>query len=106
MSARSPRFSSTRLLLEPTLLGHIGGGLLERLITATSSTHPALGISVLLRSVPELFVQRYPNVKIVNGTFDDFEVIEEAVSKAEIVIRKNPCSIIFLISTLQSNALF
>lgn len=42
-----------------------------------------------MRNATSDFISRYPNVNIVQGTFDDFEVIEIAAQDAEIVIRKS-----------------
>lgn len=42
-----------------------------------------------MRNATSDFTSRYPNVSVVQGTFDDFEVIENAAQDAEIVIRKS-----------------
>jgi len=64
--------------------GFIGGSVLE----ATTKKFPALQVTALLRSPSAEFKSRYPNVKIVVGDFDAFEVIEKAAADADIVIRK------------------
>jgi DNA-binding transcriptional LysR family regulator len=51
-------------------------------------THPEFQITALLRNATSNFTSRYPNVSVVQGTFDDFEVIENAAQDADIVIRK------------------
>ena len=50
--------------------------------------HPEYDITVLLRNVPENFVERYPKVQIVKGDFDDEKLISETASQNNIVIRK------------------
>lgn len=56
---------------------------------AITHKFPALEITALLRSPSIEFKNRYPRVKIVVGTFDDFEVIKKAALNADIVIREN-----------------
>jgi hypothetical protein len=57
---------------------------LETLVTR----HPEYNITVLLRTVPEGFTERYPNVKIVRGSFDDVELIADTAAQNDIVVRK------------------
>lgn len=65
--------------------GYIGGTVLDTLV----DKHPEYDISVLLRNVPESFSKRYPKVHIVKGDYDSSEVISEAASKANVVVRKH-----------------
>lgn len=58
--------------------------MLEKII----KTYPDLKINALLRTPSSDFKARYPNVNIVVGDFDSFDVIEKAASEADIVIRK------------------
>jgi nucleoside-diphosphate-sugar epimerase len=74
--------------------GYIGGSVLESLV----KTFPELEISALLRSPSEEFRERYPGVKVVKGSFDDFEVIEKAVEeRGDVVVRKDgfSCFVLF-----------
>lgn len=50
--------------------------------------HPELQISALLRSTPKGFVERYPSVSIITGTFNHYLIIQDAAYDADIVIRK------------------
>lgn len=43
-----------------------------------------------MRNATSDFTSRYPNVSVVQGTFDDFHVIENAAQDADIVIRETP----------------
>ena len=63
--------------------GYIGGTILDALITK----HPEYDITVLLRNVPEKFNERYPKVKTVKGDYDSFDIISEAASQANVVVR-------------------
>ena len=49
--------------------------------------HPEYDVTVLLRSVPNTFSERYPKVKIVKGDFDSFDIISKAASEADVVVR-------------------
>ena len=44
-------------------------------------------MTVLLRSIPPNFADKYPNVKIVKGDYDSFDILAEAASLADIVVR-------------------
>lgn len=66
--------------------GYIGGSVLESI----PKTYPELEVTALLRSPSKKFATRYPKVKTVKGSFDDFEVIEKAAEDADIIIRKSP----------------
>ncbi|KAK1238859.1 hypothetical protein MKX08_005920 [Trichoderma sp. CBMAI-0020] len=70
--------------------GYIGGSVLSKIV----ETHPEFQITALMRNATSDFTARYPNVSVVQGTFDDFEVIETAAQDAEIVIRK-PLTLLF-----------
>lgn len=50
--------------------------------------HPEYQVTVLLRNVPDDFVRRYPDVKIVKGDYDSGETISNAAANANVVIRK------------------
>jgi hypothetical protein len=50
--------------------------------------HPEYKVTVLLRNVPDGFREKYPSVNIVNGTFDDADVISDTAERNNIVIRK------------------
>lgn len=43
-----------------------------------------------MRNATSDFTSRYPSISIVQGTFDDFQVIENAAQDADIVIRETP----------------
>ncbi|KAK2783720.1 hypothetical protein FQN53_008986 [Emmonsiellopsis sp. PD_33] len=62
--------------------GYIGGSVLEAIV----HKYPSLQISALLRSVSPEFKERYPTVQVVNGTFDNGDVIAQAAENADIVI--------------------
>lgn len=64
--------------------GYIGGSVLSKIV----ETHPEFQITALMRNATSDFTSKYPNVSVVQGTFDDFEVIENAAQDAEIVIRR------------------
>ena len=64
--------------------GYIGGTVLSSLVEC----HPEYQITVLLRNVPENFSERYPNVKVVKGDFDDENLISETAAQNDIVIRE------------------
>ena len=68
--------------------GYIGGTVLDTLV----KRHPEYNITVLLRNVPEGFLERYPHVKIVKGDFDDEELVSETASQNDIVIREQNLS--------------
>ena len=63
--------------------GYIGGTVLDTLV----ERHAEYNITVLLRNVPEGFTERYPRVKVINGSFDDVELISDTAAKNDIVIR-------------------
>ncbi len=64
--------------------GYIGGSVLKGII----KTYPDLEITALLRSPTEEFAERYPTVKVVRGSFDDFEIVEKAAEDADVIVRK------------------
>lgn len=51
--------------------------------------HAEYDVTVLLRNVPEDFGKQYPNVEIVKGDYDSAEIISDAASKANVVVRKS-----------------
>ncbi|CAG8980133.1 hypothetical protein HYALB_00011666 [Hymenoscyphus albidus] len=62
--------------------GYIGGSVLDTLVKCHSEYH----ITVLLRTVPEGFTERYPNVNIVIGSFNDVDLIANTAAQNNIVI--------------------
>ncbi|EJT78708.1 hypothetical protein GGTG_03806 [Gaeumannomyces tritici R3-111a-1] len=62
--------------------GYIGGTVLARVV----ETFPDLEVTALMRRPDDKFVSRYPSVKIIQGTFDDFDIIERASQAADVVI--------------------
>ena len=64
--------------------GYIGGSVLHTIVT----NHPEYEVSVLLRNVPEKFATTYPQVQIVQGDYDSVDVLAEAASKADVVVRE------------------
>jgi len=71
-------------LLSTAATGYIGGTVLDALVTR----HPEYSITALLRTVPDGFAARYPNVRIVRGSFDDTQLIADTAAENDIVIRK------------------
>ncbi|KAF2873538.1 NAD(P)-binding protein [Massariosphaeria phaeospora] len=62
--------------------GYIGGSVLHTIVTS----HPDYEVSVLLRNIPDAFSSTYPNVKIIKGDYDSFDVLADAASKANLVV--------------------
>ncbi|KAH8654273.1 hypothetical protein BGZ61DRAFT_293725, partial [Ilyonectria robusta] len=62
--------------------GYVGGTVFHALVTA----HPKYETTVLLREIPAGFSEKYPNVKIIRGTFDETSVLTRAASEADIVV--------------------
>lgn len=62
--------------------GYIGGSVLHTLTTQ----HPEYEISVLLRNPTDDFRASYPKTKIVQGSYDDAEILKETASEANIVV--------------------
>jgi len=62
--------------------GYIGGSVLTGIVTA----HPEYNVTVLLRTVPTGFEKQFPNVTIVNGSFDSTDVLESTAAASDIVI--------------------
>ncbi|KAH8590665.1 nucleoside-diphosphate-sugar epimerase [Bisporella sp. PMI_857] len=62
--------------------GYIGGSVLVALV----QQHPEYEITVLLRRVPPNFRETFLNVKIVEGNFDDVELISATAALNDIVI--------------------
>ena len=50
--------------------------------------HPEYEITALLRNAPVNFATIYPNVEVVRGDYDGWEVIVHAASEAHVVVRK------------------
>jgi hypothetical protein len=81
--------------------GYIGGSVLESVVKA----FPSLQITALLRSTSDEFTSRYPQVRIIKGDFDAFELIEKAAHEADIVLRKIKCPCCQSISSNQTAVL-
>jgi nucleoside-diphosphate-sugar epimerase len=64
--------------------GYIGGTVLDTLVRQ----RPNYSITALLRKVPAQFAEKYPDVKIVIGDYDDFEFIAKNAAEADIVVRE------------------
>ena len=79
-----PSTSRTDFHLSTGSTGYIGGSVLEGVLQA----YPNLEIIALLRSPSDGFASRSPQIRIILGDFDTYEVIEQAAHEAEIVIRK------------------
>ncbi|KAF2731996.1 NAD(P)-binding protein [Polyplosphaeria fusca] len=62
--------------------GYIGGSVLDTIVRA----HPEYHVSALLRKVPEAFSSTYPNVQVVSGDYDSWDVLEKAASEADVVV--------------------
>ncbi|KAF2835764.1 NAD(P)-binding protein [Patellaria atrata CBS 101060] len=73
--------------MAPTILvtggtGYIGGSVLNTLATK----HPEYEIAALLRRLPEGFASRYPNIKVINGDYDSYDIIAEAAENSDVVV--------------------
>ncbi|KAJ7156955.1 nucleoside-diphosphate-sugar epimerase, partial [Mycena crocata] len=64
--------------------GYIGGSVLAAITTA----HPEYSVTALLRKVTQRYVDAYPRVKTIVGTYDSAEILAQASSQSDIVIRK------------------
>ncbi|KAI1176707.1 NAD(P)-binding protein [Nemania sp. FL0916] len=62
--------------------GYIGGSV----FAALARQHPEYDLTVLLRKPPTDFKSQFPGVKLIQGNFDDSDIIAEAASSADIVI--------------------
>ncbi|KFA75657.1 hypothetical protein S40288_08567, partial [Stachybotrys chartarum IBT 40288] len=62
--------------------GYIGGSVLDTLV----KEHPEYEITILLRNIPPIFHSQYPNVKIVEGDFDDVDLISATAAESDIVV--------------------
>lgn len=78
---RSPPFTSTGAT------GYIGGDTLY----ALHNKHPEWTYTALVRTKEKgsKVQDAYPNVHLVYGDLDDYDVIKEQATKADIVIRKS-----------------
>ncbi|KAJ0107758.1 hypothetical protein J7T55_000020 [Diaporthe amygdali] len=61
--------------------GYVGGTVFNTLVTA----HPDYNITVLLREPKASFYEKYPSVKVIQGNFEDFQVLKDTASKADMV---------------------
>lgn len=52
------------------------------------TAHPEYNITVLLRDPKASFTEKYPNVKVLKGDFGNTELLKDAASKADIVVRR------------------
>ncbi|TRX91240.1 hypothetical protein FHL15_007845 [Xylaria flabelliformis] len=62
--------------------GYIGGSV----FAALARKHPEYDLTVLLRKPPANFKSQFPDVKLIQGSFDDSDIIAEAAASADIVI--------------------
>ncbi|KAI0150755.1 NAD(P)-binding protein [Xylariaceae sp. FL1272] len=81
------RFNQTMVETRPKLFltgatGYIGGSVFSEL----TRLHPEYHITVLLRKPPANLQTQYSNVNIIQGSFDDAELIASAAAGADIVI--------------------
>lgn len=51
--------------------------------------HPEYDVTALLRNEPANFKSLYPDVHVVKGHYDSTDVLTEAASKADVVVRKS-----------------
>lgn len=64
--------------------GYIGGAVLIEVLKRHGQV---LNVTALLRSPSKEFSEKHPQVSVVKGSFDDFDVISKAAAEADIVIR-------------------
>ena len=57
------------------------------MLDAIVKQHPEYEVTVLLRNIPDNFNKLYPHVQIVKGDYDSSDVISDAASKANVVVR-------------------
>lgn len=62
--------------------GFIGGTIFQTLV----EQHPDYDISILQRNPKPQLSKQFPNVEIVQGTYDDLETVTQAASCADIVV--------------------
>ncbi|KAF2008089.1 NAD(P)-binding protein [Amniculicola lignicola CBS 123094] len=62
--------------------GYIGGTTLDTIATA----HPEYEVTVMLRKTPETFTTRYPNIKVIKGDYDSFDILADAAEKVDVVV--------------------
>lgn len=64
--------------------GYIGGQVLREL----ARSHPAYVVAALVRKVEDgkQIKEKFPKVRIVNGSLDDVDLIEEEASKASVIL--------------------
>lgn len=77
---------SLRVIASTGVTGYVGGSV----FAALAEKHPEYEMTVLLRSVPDGFVNAYPKARIVRGDFDSAEVLAAAAAESDIVIRRCP----------------
>ncbi|KAK7706801.1 hypothetical protein SLS63_013907 [Diaporthe eres] len=77
-------FASRIVLIRTStgVTGYIGGTVFDTLVKA----HPEYSITVLLRDPKPSFSEKYPNVKVLKGDFENAELLKDAASKADIVV--------------------
>ncbi|POS70142.1 hypothetical protein DHEL01_v211463 [Diaporthe helianthi] len=84
--------------------GYVGGTVFHTLVTV----HPEYNITVLLRNPQPSFSEKYPNVKVLKGDFENFELLKDAASKADVVIHHgdsdNEAAVSALLAGLSSRA--
>lgn len=72
------------ILTRTGVTGYVGGTVFNTLVTA----HPEYNITVLLRDPKASFSEKYPHVKVLKGDFENTELLKDAASKADIVVRR------------------
>lgn len=68
--------------------GYIGGDALHALYKA----HPEYQISALVRDPAksaDVFAKEYPNVRIVQGSLDDGDLVADEAAKADVVLSRH-----------------
>lgn len=51
--------------------------------------HPEYNVTAFLRNEPSNFKKLYPDIKVVRGDYDSTEILSDAASKADVVIRES-----------------
>jgi N-acetyl-gamma-glutamylphosphate reductase len=86
MLTQQPPETYLTLWLRTGTTGYIGGDALY----ALEKAHPEYEYSVLVRSSDKgaPIAAAYPRIRLVYGTLDDSNVIEEESARADVVLRK------------------
>ncbi|KIW05054.1 uncharacterized protein PV09_04209 [Verruconis gallopava] len=65
------------------ITGYIGGSVFDAIV----KRHPEYDVTAFVRKTPSDFEVKYPDVKLVYGTWDDSEILKKAASEADIVVQ-------------------